>query len=114
MATSRRNKVKAEIEKARLKLVEQQARLKKLESKNTELENMEIVDIVRGFHIPLDDLAAVLQSLKNAAIPAVATSVSTARPFGAGDPKSNPKATTPKNINSGIDESDTEKEDETE
>ena len=100
MATSRRTKVKAEIEKARLKLAEQQARIKELEHKNTELENMEIVDIVRGMSIPLDDLAAVLQSLKGGDAPARSTS-------GQLDPKSK----TPKIIENGIDESDTGKED---
>jgi hypothetical protein len=102
MATAKRNKVQAEIDKARERLMEQQARLKELESKRTELENMEIVDIVRGMSIPLDDLAPILQSLKNGAIPGVTTS-------GQLDPKS--KA--PKII-SGIGESDTDKEDESE
>ena len=96
MAMTKRNKIQSEIEKARLKLVEQQARIKELEAKNTELENMEIVDIVRGMDIPLDDLAAVLQSLKGGYTPTLGTS-------GQVDPKS---ATT---IND-----DTDKEDESE
>jgi len=103
MASTKRNKVQSEIEKARERLMEQQARLKELENKRTEIENMEIVDIVRGMSIPLDDLAAVLQSIKTAAIPAPLTS-------GQVDPKSN----SPKIIRNGIDESDTEKEDESE
>ena len=74
MAMTKRTKVQSEIEKARLKLVEQQARIKELEAKNTELENMEIVEIVRGMDIPLDDLAAVLQSLKGGYTPARSTS----------------------------------------
>ena len=69
MATAKSTKVQNEIEKARAKLAEQQARIKELESKHTELENMEIVDIVRGLKIPLDDLAAVLQSVKGGAVP---------------------------------------------
>ena len=103
MATTKRNKVQAEIDKARERLMEQQSRLKELESKRTEIENMEIVDIVRGMSIPLDDLAAVLQSIKGAAIPAAPTS-------GQVDPK----PTAPKIIKSGIDESDTDEEDESE
>ena len=67
MAISRSAKVRAEIEKTQAKLAEQQARLKELEVKKTEYENMEIVDIVRGMSIPLDDLAAVLQSIKGGA-----------------------------------------------
>ena len=64
MATAQRTKVISEIEKARQKLAEQQARIKELEHKNTELENMEIVDIVRGFSIPLDELAPLLLSIR--------------------------------------------------
>ena len=106
MATARRTKVKAEIEKARLKLAEQQARIKELENKNTELENMEIVDIVRGLSIPLDDLAAVLQSLKGKDAPARSTS-------GQVDPKSKaPKTITPEVITP--ENNDTDKEDKTE
>ena len=65
MATSKTAKVQAEIEKARAKLAEQQARLKDLEHKKTEIENTEIVDIVRGMSIPLDELAALLQSIRS-------------------------------------------------
>jgi phage terminase Nu1 subunit (DNA packaging protein) len=64
MATTKTAKVQAEIEKARAKLAEQQARLKDLEHKKTEIENTEIVDIVRGMSIPLDELAALLQSIR--------------------------------------------------
>ena len=70
MATTRTHKVQAEIDKAKAKLAEQQARIKELEAKHTELENMEIVDIVRGLKIPLDGLAAALQSIKGGAAPA--------------------------------------------
>ena len=97
MAISRTAKVQAEIDKARAKLAEQQTRMKELESKRTELENTEIVDIVRGLKIPLDDLAAVLQSVKGGAAP-----VSTSGQVG---PKS-------KTIIS--DNDTTDKEDETE
>jgi arsenate reductase-like glutaredoxin family protein len=74
MATAKTSKARAEVEKARQKLIEQQAKLKELETKQTEFENMDIVDIVRGMSIPLDDLAAILQSLKNGVIPDISTS----------------------------------------
>ena len=67
MATAKTNKARNEVEKARLKLAEQQAKLKELETRQTECENLEIVDIVRGLSIPLDNLAGLLQSLKGGA-----------------------------------------------
>lgn len=82
MATVKRNKIQTEIDKARERLMEQQARLRELESKKTEAENMEIVDIVRGLNIPLDDLAVILQSLKDGGVPAAPST------SGQVDPKS--------------------------
>jgi hypothetical protein len=73
MATAKTIKVQTEIDKAKAKLAEQQAKVKELEQKRTELENTEIVDTVRGMSIPLDDLAALLQSLKGGAVPAPAS-----------------------------------------
>ena len=67
MATSRTAKIQAEIEKARAKLADQQSRLKELEAKRVEIENTEIVDIVRGMNVSLDDLAAFLQTIKGGA-----------------------------------------------
>jgi len=64
MPTSKVAKVQIEIDKTRAKIAEQQARLKELETKRTEIENMEIVDIVRGLSIPLENLGSILQSLK--------------------------------------------------
>ena len=70
MATTRTAKVQSEIDKAKAKLAEQQAKLKELEAKRTEIENTEIVDIVRGMSIPLDELATLLQSIRdNGALP---------------------------------------------
>jgi len=74
MATSRTAKVQAEIEKAKAKLTEQQAKIRELEGKKTNIENTEIVDIVRGLSIPLDELAALLQSIRGGAAPAPVTS----------------------------------------
>ncbi len=65
MATSRTAKVQAEIDKTRAKIADLQAHLKELEQKRVELENTEIVDIVRGMSIPLEELAPLLQALKN-------------------------------------------------
>ena len=42
----------------------QQTRLKELEQKHKEAENEEIVDIVRGMSIPLDELPILLQKLR--------------------------------------------------
>ena len=64
MATTRTAKIEAEIEKVREKLAAQQARLRELELKRTEIENTEIVDIVRGMSIPLEELASLLQSIR--------------------------------------------------
>jgi len=74
MATTRTIRARAEAEKARQKLAEQQAKLKELEAKQTEYENMDIVDTVRGMSISLDDLAAILQSIKSGVIPNAQTS----------------------------------------
>ena len=51
-----------DIEKTKIKLSEQQARLRELEKQKTEFENMEIVDVVRGMDISLADLAALLKT----------------------------------------------------
>jgi hypothetical protein len=65
MATSRTVKIDAEILKVRAKISEQQDKLRELEKKRTECENMEIVDIVRGMNVPLDELVNMLQALKS-------------------------------------------------
>ena len=59
MAASKSQKIQAEIDKVKAKINEQQARLKKLEA-----ENSEIVDIVRGLSISLEELPLVLQQLR--------------------------------------------------
>ena len=67
MATSKSAKIQAEIEKVKAKISEQQARLKELELKKLEAENTEIVDIVRGLSIPLDELPVLLQAIRSGA-----------------------------------------------
>ena len=74
LATSKSAKIQTEIEKVKAKITEQQARLKELEQKKIRLkeleqkkmeaENTEIVDIVRGLSISLDDLPALLQTIQ--------------------------------------------------
>ena len=50
-----------EIEKTKGKISEFQAKLRELEKQKTELENMEIVEAVRGMDISIADLAAILK-----------------------------------------------------
>ena len=64
MAASKSQKIQAEIDKVKAKISEQQARLKELEQKHREAENEEIVDIVRGMSVPLDELPLLLQKLR--------------------------------------------------
>lgn len=55
-------RVNKDIEKTRGKITELQNSLREMERRKTELENMEIVDVVRGMDISLADLAALLKS----------------------------------------------------
>ncbi len=64
MAISKSAKIMAEMEKVKAKISDQQARLKELEQKHKEAENEEIVDIVRGMSISLEELPLVLQRIK--------------------------------------------------
>ena len=65
MAASKSQKIQAEIDKVKAKISEQQARLKELEQKHREAENEEIVDIVRGMSVSLEELPLVLQRLRD-------------------------------------------------
>ena len=65
MAVTKSAKIEAEIEKVKAKIAEQQTRLKDLEQKKLEAENSEIVDIVRGMSISLEELPLVLQRLRD-------------------------------------------------
>ena len=66
MAVSKSQKIQAEIDKVKAKKIsEQQARLKELEKNKQEAENSEIVDIVRGMSISLEELPLVLQRLRD-------------------------------------------------
>ena len=65
MAVSKSQKIQAEIDKVKAKISEQQARLKELEKNKQEAENSEIVDIVRGMSISLEELPLVFQRLRD-------------------------------------------------
>ena len=65
MAASKSQKIQAEIDKVKAKISAQQARLKELEQKPREAENEEIVDIVRGMSVSLEELPLVLQRLRD-------------------------------------------------
>ncbi len=55
-------RVNKDIEKTKGKISEFQARLKELERQKTELENTEIVEVVRGMDVSITDLAALLKT----------------------------------------------------
>ena len=64
MATSKTAKITAEIEKTKMKISELQLRQKELEQKLIETENSEIVDIVRGMSISLEELPVLLEKIR--------------------------------------------------
>ena len=64
MATTKSAKIQAEIDKVKAKISEFQAKLRDLERNKTEAENCEIVDIVRGMSVPLEELPLLLQKLR--------------------------------------------------
>ena len=57
-------RVNKDIDKTKEKINEFQARLRELEKQKTELENIEIVEAVRGTDISLNDLPTVLKALR--------------------------------------------------
>ena len=60
MATNKIDRINAEIEKTREKISEQQAHLKELLSQKTELENLQIVQLVRSMRLTPAELNAML------------------------------------------------------
>ena len=60
MATNKIDRINAEIEKTREKISEQQAHLKELLSQKTELENLQIVQLVRSMRLSPHELSAML------------------------------------------------------
>lgn len=63
MMNPRIQKVAAEIERVKEKLAAQQQRLRELEQQKTELENTEIVGVVRGLDVTPEELASLLRTL---------------------------------------------------
>lgn len=57
-------RVSKEIEKTKEKISEFQAKLRELEKSKTELENIEIVEAVRGMDISLSDLADLMKTVR--------------------------------------------------
>ena len=62
MMNPRIQKVTAEIERVKEKLAAQQQRLRELEQQKTELENTEIVGVVRGLDVTPEELASLLRT----------------------------------------------------
>lgn len=58
-------KVEAEIEKVKAKITAQQVRLRELEQQKTELENTEIVGMVRGLDVSPEELATLIQAIRS-------------------------------------------------
>ena len=62
-------KVIKEIEKTKVKLADTQSRLRELERQKTELENAEIVAMVRSRNLTESEFAALLQSRISNSVP---------------------------------------------
>ena len=62
MANNKLDRIDAEIAKTREKISEQQARLKELLSQKTELENLQIVQLVRSMRLSPAELTALLSA----------------------------------------------------
>ena len=60
MAINKIDRINAEIEKTREKISEQQAHLKELLAQKTELENLQIVQLVRSMRLSPHELSAML------------------------------------------------------
>ena len=58
-------KVMAEIEKVKAKIAAQQTHLRELEQQKTELENTEIVGMVRGLDVAPEELAAFIKAFRS-------------------------------------------------
>lgn len=58
------SKITGEIEKTREKISDLQSRLKELERQKTELENADILALVRGIDIQADEFAAFVAAYK--------------------------------------------------
>ena len=61
---SKLQKVLTEISRTKEKIAALQTRLRELEQQKTELENIEIVGMVRGLDVALEELAAFIQAFR--------------------------------------------------
>lgn len=57
-------KINAEIDKTKAKIAEHQARMRELERQKTEIENNEIVELVRGVDATPQELAAFIRAFR--------------------------------------------------
>ena len=57
-------KINAEIDKTKAKIFEFQSRLRELERQKTEIENTEIVELVRGMDATPQELAAFIRAFR--------------------------------------------------
>lgn len=57
-------KVLTEIDRTKEKIAVQQTRLRELEQQKTELENVEIVGMVRGLSVAPEELAALIKAFR--------------------------------------------------
>lgn len=63
------DRINAEIEKQQAKIVEGQNRVRELERQRTELENADIIGLVRAIDATPEELAALLRTLKSKGVP---------------------------------------------
>ena len=63
------DRITKEIDKARAKIAEMQARLADLEKQKTEAENTEIISVVRSVNLSGEGLAALIQSYRESGKP---------------------------------------------
>lgn len=69
MANTKLDRVEREIQKTRSKITEYQNKLKELEAQRTEIENFEIVNLVRSMCMTRDELMNFLRGGVNDAPP---------------------------------------------
>lgn len=62
MANSKINRIDKEMQKTREKITEYQNKLRELQAQKTEVENLEIIQMVRAVRLTPQELAALLKS----------------------------------------------------
>ena len=58
-------KINQESQKQQARIEQSQVRIKELEQQRTELENTEIIGLVRSIHVTPEELAELLRSMKS-------------------------------------------------